>query len=109
MLVGIEFSKPYPVIAEENRPVELFHFSQPFRDQRPTMWIKRVRKSCLRKNHYSSVTVYSYQIGAAHLHTAEALNVPLLSPELWAWIAGCPFMKIGGSTRSGWGSMHFAN
>ena len=37
---------------------------------------KRARKRCLRKNHYSSVTVYSYQIGAAHLHTAEALNVP---------------------------------
>jgi hypothetical protein len=62
---------------------------------------KRARKRCLRKNYYSSVTVYSYQIGATHLHTAEALNVPLLSPELWAWIAGCPFMKIGGSTRSG--------
>ena len=49
MLVGIEFSKPYPVIAEENRPVELFHFSQPFRDQRPTMWIKECVKGAYAK------------------------------------------------------------
>jgi len=49
---------------------------------------KRVRKRCLRKNYYSSVIIYSYQIGAIHLHTAEALNVPLLSRAPWAWIAG---------------------
>ncbi len=43
------------------------------------------------------MNVYNYQIGATHLHTAEALNVLLLSPAPWAWIAGCPFMSIGGT------------